>query len=75
MTTRGNKGSVDRNRQSGRNTDKDMKLLMSLIDPTAMEARAKNADKGIGYVELSSETKQKLLGKIMKKIGQPPTSA
>ena len=75
MTTHDKRGLVNDRRKTGQNKNsRYLRLLMSLVDPSAVDERAKAADKGIGYVELTSEAEEKLFRAIMKKISHPPAS-
>ena len=76
MTTRDGQGSINKRQKNTKNKDdRDIKILMSLVDPSAMEKRAKAADKGVGYIELTSEMEEAIFNKVMKKVYQRPASS
>ncbi len=77
MTTRDKQDSVNDRRKSTKknNGNRDLELLMSLIDPTVADSLADAANRGVGYVELNPEAEKKILKNVMKKINEPPVSA
>ena len=66
MTAREKQKSI--NNKSKIKSNRDLKLLMSLIDPSVADSLADAASRGIGYVELSPEAEESILKKVMKKI-------
>ena len=72
MTAREKQKSI--NNKSKIKSNRDLKLLMSLIDPSVADSLADAASRGIGYVELSPEAEESILKKVMKKINQSCSS-